>query len=184
MARHQQPRLGIDFGRVIQGGGQSPDGPDTAFLDGDVDTAMASPPVPGVIQFLPGLIELFGGRAWIVSKCGPRIQERTLQWLEHHQFWDVLGIPRTHIRFCRRRPDKAIHCTDLRITHFIDDRLSVHQALRPVVQHLYLFGPQGDTAPEWLSHTLTWTDVDREVRTDMASYQVELVQRRSGSQRS
>jgi hypothetical protein len=160
----QEPRLGVDFGRVINGGADQPGVADTVFLHGGFEAAMATPGAVGVFEVLPRIVELFGGRAWIVSKCGPTTQRRTLQWLEHHDFYRRTGVPAGNVRFCRRRPEKAIHCAELGITHFIDDRIDVHAALRGLVPNLYLYGPQPAPAPGWVRPVATWAEVEREVR--------------------
>lgn len=146
-------RLGVDFGRVIHGGPLAPGG-DTAFLDGGFEEALASPAVEGVYEVLPGLIEAFGGRAWIISKCGERVQQRTLAWLDHHDFYARTGLPRQNVRFCRKRAEKALHCRELGITHMIDDRLEVHRAIREIVPYRYLFGPRA--GPDWVRHVPDW----------------------------
>jgi hypothetical protein len=150
-------RLGVDIGRVIIGGG-APGGADTRFFGGDTARMLATPAVPGALDTLARLVPLFE-QVWLVSKCGERIQRRTRQWLDHHDVAARTGIPRDNIRFCLKRPDKAIHCADLGITHFVDDKLDVHRALRGVVAHRYLFGPQRDTPPAWVQHTTTWAAV-------------------------
>jgi hypothetical protein len=155
-----QPRLGVDIGRVIIDGSAHPDGGDTAFFTGDTAQMLRTPAVAGVFAVLPRLVARFGGRVWLVSKCGDRVQRRTLHWLQHHDFAARTGIPAEHVRFCRRRPDKAIHCAELGITHFVDDKLDVHAALRDLVPHRYLFGPQPHTPPGWVRHTPTWADVE------------------------
>ncbi|WP_067461774.1 hypothetical protein [Actinomadura macra] len=149
-----EARLGIDFGRVIHGGPLAPGNADTVFLGGSFEEALASPATEGMWDVLPGLIEAFGRRAWIISKCGERVQKRTLAWLDHHDFYARAGLPRGNVRFCRKRAEKARHCVELGITHMIDDRLDVHQAIRDVVAHRYLFGPQ--EAPEWVRHVPDW----------------------------
>ncbi|TDB85372.1 hypothetical protein E1264_21360 [Actinomadura sp. KC216] len=149
-----EPRLGVDFGRVIHGGLLAPGDDDTAFLGGSFEEALASPATAGVYEVLPGLIEAFGGRAWIISKCGDRVRQRTLAWLDHHDFYRRTGLPRRNVRFCRKRPEKARHCEELGITHMIDDRLDVHRAIRDVVPYRYLFG--GAEGPEWVRHVPDW----------------------------
>src|SRR4051794_35691549 len=116
-----EQRLGVDFGRVIHGGLLAPGDDDTVFLDGSFEEALASPATEGVYAVLPGLIEAFEGRAWIISKCGDRIRKRTLAWLDHHDFYERTGLPRGNVRFCRKREEKARHCAELGITHMIDD---------------------------------------------------------------
>jgi hypothetical protein len=134
-------RLGIDVGRVlIYPGDESK--PDTSFIGGSLETALNTPPYPGMFDVVPSLVAGFGGAAWIVSKCGPKIQDRTLQWFRRHCFFERTGIPVSNVRFCLKRPEKAIHCRELGITHFIDDRTDVLEPMLGVVQHLYLFGPQ------------------------------------------
>jgi hypothetical protein len=151
-------RLGVDIGRVIIGG-VAPGSSDTQFFSGDAARMLATPAVPGAFDTLARLVPRFE-QVWLVSKCGERVQRHTRQWLDHHDFAARTGIPRGNIRFCLRRPDKAIHCADLKITHFVDDKLDVHQALRGVVAHRYLFGPQRTPRPTWVQHTLTWTAVE------------------------
>jgi hypothetical protein len=143
--------LGVDFGHVIHGGRGAPGGAaDTAFLSGPLSAALATPAVPGAFDSLTRLNRSFAGRVWIVSKCGPRIQERTERWLAHHHFFERTGIDPAHLRFCRQRPEKAIHCAELGVTHFVDDRADVLEHLVGLVDHLYLFGtsraPHGLTA--------------------------------------
>jgi hypothetical protein len=148
-------RLGVDFGRVIHGGAAEPGDEDTVFLTGDDDEALHSPATPGAFVVLPRLVERFQNQVWVISKCGERIQNRTLQWLDHHDFYRRTGIPRGNVRFCRKRADKALHCAELGITHMIDDRLGVHVALRGIVPNLYLFGPH-ESPPDWVRHAPTW----------------------------
>ncbi|MFD1045607.1 hypothetical protein ACFQ1S_08475 [Kibdelosporangium lantanae] len=159
----REARLGVDFGRVINEGSAEPGGDDTTFLSGGFAEAMRTSEMTGLYDVLPGLVDRFGGRVWIVSKCGEKIQERTLQWLDHNDFWARTGISPDNIRFCRQRPQKAVHCKRLGITHFIDDRRDVLGHLRGLVDHLYLFGPQKMPAPDWVVATPTWADVQARI---------------------
>lgn len=105
----------------------------------------------------PCLVERFEGRVWLVSKAGPRVQEKTRHWLRHHRFFERTGIAPENLRFCLERPQKAEHCKELGITHFIDDRPDVLDHLEGVVRHRFLFGPQRKphvsagvvTVPSW-----------------------------------
>ncbi|MBF6214697.1 hypothetical protein IU433_25695 [Nocardia puris] len=155
--------LGVDFGRVIQGATLASGEADTVFLSGGFAEAMRTPASPNAFEVIARLVPLFAGRAWVISKCGPRVQERTRQWLEHHDFHGRTGIPRENVRFCLRRHEKAAHCAELGITHMIDDRLDVHRALRGLVPHLYLFGVQPEPAPDWVEHVATWPAVETAV---------------------
>ncbi|MEU4198269.1 hypothetical protein AB0E69_40680 [Kribbella sp. NPDC026611] len=129
-------RLGIDIGRVIIDGSSRPG--DTSFFCGDTTTMLRTPAVPGAFEAITRLVPLFES-AWLVSKCGPRIQQRSLEWLHHHRFFEQTGIPPGNVRFCLRRPEKAVHCAELGITHFIDDKPDVIAAIKSVVPYRYLF---------------------------------------------
>ncbi len=152
-----EPRIGIDIGRVIMApvkGGKA----DTSFLSGSLEKAMQTPPSPGAFENVKALAAAFGGRAWLISKAGPNVQHKTKQWLRHWDFFTATGLPADNLRFCLERPQKAAHCRQLKITHFIDDRLDVLEALREDVPHLYLFGeqPKLDAVPAWAVHVLDW----------------------------
>lgn len=151
-------KLGIDVGRVIIRPDDA-DGADTSFIGGSLQDAMRTPPYAGMFDTVPRLVDRFEGRVWIVSKCGPTVQHKTLQWFEHHRFFARTGIARDHVRFCLKRPEKAIHCRALGITHFIDDRTDVLEAMRGVVPHLYLFGPQSRPVPAGMRHVASWREV-------------------------
>src|SRR5688572_5433456 len=111
-----EPRLGIDIGKVIINGPAHPEqagsldasrprpaqlapGGDTAFFTGDEATMLATPEVPGAVETIARLVTLFDGNVWIVSKCGPRVQERTERWLVAHDFFARTGVDPAHVRF-------------------------------------------------------------------------------------
>jgi hypothetical protein len=152
----REPRLGIDIGRVIISGDSHPKGGDTAFFQGDEATLLATPEMPGAFDAIAALVPLFGGRVWLVSKCGPRVEARTLRWLDGHDFYGRTGVVPGHVRFCRDRADKRLHCVELGLTHFVDDRPDVHEAIHGVVEHQYLFGPQTAPAPSYTIAVATW----------------------------
>jgi hypothetical protein len=152
------PRLGVDIGRVIIDGPHHPGGGDTAFFQGDTAAMLATPAVEGAFDALTRLTVRFSGNVWLVSKCGERIERRSLAWLTHHRFPERTGIPLGHVRFCRARAQKAIHCAELGITHFVDDRAEVHAALDGVVAHRYQFG--SSSAPDGIVPVPTWADAE------------------------
>src|SRR2546423_209563 len=149
-------RLGIDIGRVIIDGPAHPGGGDTAFFSGDEATMLATPEVPGAVPAIGRLVTWFGGQVWLVSKCGTRVQDRTMRWLTAHDFYGRTGLPRDHVRFCRTRAEKRRHCEELGLTHFVDDHPEVHAAIRGAVVHQYLFGPPRGHVPEDVHHVPTW----------------------------
>jgi hypothetical protein len=139
-------KLGIDVGRVLISPGDESK-PDTSFIGGSHEDAMRTPPYDGMFDVLPGIVRRFGGRVWIVSKCGERVQQRTRDWFVHHRFFERTGIRPENVRFCLARPQKAEHCAELGITHFVDDRVDVLEAMRGVVGRRILFGPQRKPPP-------------------------------------
>jgi hypothetical protein len=155
-------KLGIDVGRVLISPGDD-SAPDTSFIGGTLEDALRTPPYPGMFETVPRLVERFQGHVWIISKCAPRVQEKTRKWLQHHRFFERTGIDEGNLRFCLRRPDKALHCAELGITHFVDDRCDVLEAMRGVVPNLYLFGPQREESPRLEGFALvpTWADVHK-----------------------
>lgn len=162
-------KLGIDIGRVIIAP-DAGDSADTSFIAGPLAAALATPPYPGMFDALPQLVQLFSGQAWLVSKCGPSVQAKTLRWLEHHGFHERCGIAADNVRFCLQRPQKADHCRELGITHFIDDRSDVLQHLAGIVPRRYLFGPQraANTVPG-LMPCIDWPAALERVKADLAA---------------
>lgn len=156
-----EPRLGIDIGRVIIDGPSHPQGGDTAFFSGTEEVMLATPEMPGCVAAVAALTRLFRGQVWLVSKCGPRIAGRTLRWLDAHDFYARTGLPPGHVRFCRTRADKRLHCADLGLTHFVDDHPEVHDAIRGAVAVQVFFGPQRAPVPDYGTHAPTWADALR-----------------------
>lgn len=165
----KEPRIGIDIGRVIMApvkGGKA----DTTFLAGSLDRAMQTPPAPGAFEGVRTLVDAFAGQAWLVSKAGASVQYKTKLWFRHWDFFAETGLPSDHVRFCLRRSEKAAYCRQLKITHFIDDRLDVLQYLRGLVPHLYLFGEQPSLIdiPDWVIHVLDWPETTVRVLEELS----------------
>ena len=151
-------RLGIDIGRVIIG--PALDGAeDTSFLGTTVEEAMATPPAPGAFAAIRHLVERFEGAVWLVSKAGPSVQRKTGRWFEHHGFHAATGLGPDRVRFCLRRAEKADHCRQLGLTHFIDDRIDVLGYLEGIVEHRMLFGEQQQAVSAGLIQVRTWAEV-------------------------
>lgn len=120
--------LGVDIGGVLipRVGVEA----ETTFKS---ENYLETPEVPEAFEVLRQLVDRrFGRRVFLVSKCGPRIQMKSLRWLKHHRFFERTGVKPKHIYFCMERSDKAPMCRKLGITHFVDDRLDVLRSLQTV----------------------------------------------------
>jgi len=151
------PRVGIDFGGVIVKHRKRIQGEDTGVAVFE-DAELAQ---DGVFDAIREIVSMSGGLVWIVSKAGPQMQARTRAWLDSVEFFSRTGLDSEHVRFCAERQDKESICRELRITHFVDDRVHVMQILRYAVPHLYLFGEQGGErfCPPWATFVSAWGQV-------------------------
>ena len=162
------PVLGIDVGGVLVD--RVAEDSDTSFFG---DHPMDTPAVPGALDALRALAPLFEYRVHIISKAGPKIAALTRQWLGRNGFAE--NIPPASTWFVRRRPEKAPICADLGVTHFIDDRPDVLNALTTVT-HRYLFvgGLGANPAPNHDPHRLTlthdWDDLTRRITTSLTHF--------------
>ncbi len=158
MKKQSLPVLGIDIGRVIIGAADSSGAADTSFLSGSEEAALATPASPGAFDAITELTQAFQGRVWLVSKCGPRIQQLTRRWLRHSSFHERTGVRQDRVRFCLKRPQKREHCEAIGATHFIDDRLDVLEHLVGLVPRLYWFGHRAGNAagPDWAQPAPDW----------------------------
>jgi hypothetical protein len=170
--RHPPPVLGIDIGRVIIGAADPSGHADTSFIHGSEDDALETPPCEGAIESIRELVDAFDGNVWLVSKCGPRIQNLTRRWLERQRFHELTGVARERVRFCTRRPEKREHCAKIRATHFVDDRLDVLRNLEGLVPHLYWFGHQTSESekPPWALRTRDWHEAKRSILADLPGF--------------
>lgn len=172
IAEPRHSRLGIDIGRVIIDGPAHPRGGDTAFFTGDEATMLATPEVPGAVPTIARLVRRFDGQVWLISKCGHRVEARTLRWLDAHDFYRRTGLARGHVLFCRNRAEKRTHCLQLGLTHFVDDHPEVHAAIAGAVDHQYVFGQPisgspARPAPRCGTPAPTWADVERLVEASL-----------------
>ena len=150
----KHPVLGVDIGRVLIEG----DGPDTNFLRGSEAEALRAPAMPGAFEAVRRLVAQFEGRVWLVSKCGPKVQERSRRWLDRHRFWQETGVRHGNLRFCRERREKAPICLDLGVTVFIDDRVDVLHAMGGIVPFRFQFGAW--EAPPGIVAVPTWPEAE------------------------
>lgn len=123
----------------------------------------------GAFEAIKELVSFCEGCVWIVSKAGPRMQSRTLAWIEAVDFFSRTKLKPDHIRFCLEREEKKRICLDLEISHFIDDRVHVMQILRHTVPHLYLFGEEGGErfCPPWATFVTQWAQIPELVKQSL-----------------
>lgn len=145
--------LGIDIGNVIIAGGSA--AADTDFFTGD---HLRTPAMPGAFDVIARLVrERFGERVYLVSKAYKRVEKRTIEWLQHHDFAKATGIAPERWHFVRERIEKGPLCGRLGITHFIDDKAeNLEYARQHGATQLYLFGTSeparlGHPCPDWAS---------------------------------
>ena len=182
MTSGREARLGIDIGRVIINGPSHPGG-DTAFFKGSEPVMLATPEMNGSVAAITRLTGLFSSRVWLISKCGTRVQDRTSRWLDHHCFFTRTGIPPGHLRFCRARAEKRIHCEELGLTHFVDDNPEVHDAIRGIVDYQYFFGPQQAPVPRYGVHVPDWQHAEAAIAASLQVRKLSPARRPSERQR-
>jgi len=123
-------KLGVDCGNVIL-------------------EQMNGTPVKNSLDTLKKIFEIkMFSDIYIISKCGPTVQELTLKWLKDLNFWNTTGISKDNIRFCRKFYQKEPICNELGITHFIDDRPRVLNCLNSV-KNLFAFNPIAKSLSEY-----------------------------------
>ena len=139
--------LGIDIGGVIIDVWKH--GNDKLFFS---DNFLETPEVTGAFEAIRSLRKSFDSIQFI-SHCSDENRARFIGWLKVHNFYKETGSKLENMTFCLSRSDKAPICKDLRITHFIDDRLEVLHSLT-TVQNKYLFQPRKDDLEEFKEYIL------------------------------
>src|SRR3989338_916816 len=130
--------LGVDIGQVLIE--QRPEDPSLLFRGPNY---LNSPEMPDAFRVLRRLREeRFGDNIYLITRCGRTVREKRIEWLDHHSFYERVGIPRVTPRYCWTPQNKSDVCYDLGITHFIDDdpRELVH--LDGLIPTLLLFRPE------------------------------------------
>jgi len=137
------PVLGVDVGGVLID--RVAEGSDTSFFG---DRPLETPAVPDAVETIARLAAgPFAGRVHLVSKAGPKIEERTRAWLEHTGFYAATGLEPTQLHVVRTRADKEPVCRRLGVTHFVDDRISVLNHLTSVGSRYLFTGGLGSATP-------------------------------------
>ena len=128
----EKVRIGIDIGKVIIGGPSEL--PDTSFFG---DNFLDTPPIPDSFESIRLLAEEFD--VWIISKCGQKVQDRSLLWLAEYRFFEKTGVNPEQVLFCRKRTDKAPLAQSLGLRVFIDDRADIIASMEEAVEFPLLF---------------------------------------------
>jgi hypothetical protein len=131
-------KIGIDIGGVIIA--QDTDEPDLFFTN----SFLNANPFTNCFEIIKKLINFYGKEnIFIISKCGEKVQKKSLEWLEHKNFFSFTGFLSSNIYFCLERHEKASIAEKLNISVFIDDRYTVlkHMLISTQLQRLILFCP-------------------------------------------
>jgi hypothetical protein len=135
--------LGVDVLNVII------EGRDSASQISGKDYLNA-PEVDGAIEGLAELARLrFGQHIQLFTRCQRKSRQRRIEWLDHHNFWERVGIPRVLPMYCWTPEYKADVCRDKGITHFVDDDPLELLHLYGLVENLYLFRPTEENLREY-----------------------------------
>lgn len=124
-------KIGIDIGNVIIGGG----GDDTFFDDSKecIDT----PELEGALESIRRLYITGEHELHLISKCGTKIEKKTLVWLRYNHVENAIPLHRTH--FVRKRHLKVYMAMALELDIFIDDRQDIFDSMVGYVKHPILF---------------------------------------------
>jgi hypothetical protein len=139
------PVLGVDVGGVLID--RVAEGSDTSFFG---DRPLETPAVPDAVAVIARLAAgPFADRVHLVSKAGPKIEQRTRAWLEHTGFYAATGLEPQNLHVVRNRADKEPVCRRLGVTHFVDDRISVLNHLVSVrCRYLFTGGLGSSPVPD------------------------------------
>lgn len=123
--------FGIDIGKVVVGGSGSED---TSFFS---DGYLLTPEIEGAFESIRRLSEKFD--VWVISKCGPSVQEKTLHWLLSRDFYAQTQVDPAKVLFVRKRHQKAPLAQELGLVGFIDDREDIIESMEGKIPHPILF---------------------------------------------
>lgn len=132
MARLTKEVLGVDIGQVLV----EQFAPGSHFRGEDY---LQAPELPEAFRVLRRLHHERGMEIVLATRCAsPRVRSRRIEWLDHHDLWGRVGIPRVLPLYCWTPHYKASVFHDQGITHAIDDDPEelIHLDLVP---HLTLF---------------------------------------------
>jgi hypothetical protein len=110
-----------------------------------VEEYLTTVPLKHATTVIKNIIDLYGPEnTFIISKCPMYAEDEIIKWLDNQNFFTEIGFIRSNVYFCRERTDKAPVAKQLRLTHFIDDRVDVLNAMKDVVSNRILFTGGGN----------------------------------------
>jgi len=108
------------------------------------------PMISGTVDGVTKLVEKLGSQnVYIVSKCGPYMEQKIRAWLEYNQFFELTGVSPDNLNFVRERKDKAPLCQKLGVTHFVDNHVEVLEGMQHLGIQGILFAPQEHELNTW-----------------------------------
>lgn len=123
-------RIGMDIGGVIRG---------KATERQSVEEYLVVNPLSDATKVIKALVDKFGSKnIFIISRCPEYAEDVILLWLDKKIFTNI-GFKRSNVYFCRERADKARIAQRLKLSHFIDDRIDVLDAMKDIVVNRILF---------------------------------------------
>lgn len=72
---------------------------------------------------------------FIISRCPEFAESGLIQWFDAHNFFDDTNFSRSNIYFCREQAEKAPIAKQLKLSYFIDDKISVLDFMNDIVLH-------------------------------------------------
>ena len=107
-----------------------------AVEGGTLEEFMSCSALPDVIASIGKLVELYGNESvFIVSRCPEFAEKVIMRWFDGHDFFNKTNFNRSNIYFCREQAEKASIAKQLRLSYFIDDKISVLDFMKDIVQH-------------------------------------------------
>lgn len=115
--------LGIDIGGVIRG-------PRSVEVTGAIEDITRIHACAG-FDHIYLLSQTLSGSRWFINR-----------WLSQRDFWARTGIKRVDALYCNHWWGKVVIAQEIGLTHMIDDRFDVLDAMPDSVTHCLLFGSQ------------------------------------------
>ena len=148
-------RIGIDIMGVIL---------PKAIETGTIEEFLACPAIPNAVESIKKLVELYKSEnIFIISRCPEFAEKVIMQWFDLHNFFVETGFCRSNIYFCREQAGKAPIAQKLKLTHFIDDRMSVLDFMDGIVpcriQLLVELGPEKISSENCIVTIGDWASV-------------------------